>query len=49
MVIGAPGKVTRQLGAEQIARLRASADSYVEKAQRYISNLAAQRQADALE
>jgi carbonic anhydrase/acetyltransferase-like protein (isoleucine patch superfamily) len=41
LVIGRPGKVVRTLTDEEVARLRASADHYVENARRYLGNLKA--------
>jgi carbonic anhydrase/acetyltransferase-like protein (isoleucine patch superfamily) len=43
LVIGSPGKVKRELTAEEIAGLTRSAEGYVAKAQRYVAGL----QADA--
>ena len=39
LVVGAPGKVVRQLTPEQIDQLRQSAAHYVENAQRYANDL----------
>jgi carbonic anhydrase/acetyltransferase-like protein (isoleucine patch superfamily) len=39
LVIGAPGKVTRQLDAEAVRRLTASADGYVRNARRFAAGL----------
>ena len=41
LIVGSPGKVVRQLGAEEVARLRHSADHYVANWQRYRRELAA--------
>jgi carbonic anhydrase/acetyltransferase-like protein (isoleucine patch superfamily) len=41
LVIGRPGKVVRTLTDDEVARLRASADHYVENARRYLGNLKA--------
>jgi carbonic anhydrase/acetyltransferase-like protein (isoleucine patch superfamily) len=41
LVIGRPGKVVRTLTDDDVARLRASADHYVENARRYLGNLKA--------
>lgn len=43
LVIGSPGKVKRELTADEIAGLTRSAEGYVAKAQRYVAGL----QADA--
>lgn len=39
LVIGAPGRVVRQLSAEEIRRINSAADSYVEKFKRYRAGL----------
>ncbi|MDB5473429.1 MAG: gamma carbonic anhydrase family protein [Devosia sp.] len=39
LVVGAPGKVIRQLDAEAIARIKASADAYVRNAHRFAAGL----------
>ena len=39
MVLGSPGKVVKQLSAEQLAALIHSANSYVENARRFIKDL----------
>ncbi|MEO9229619.1 MAG: gamma carbonic anhydrase family protein [Devosia sp.] len=39
LVIGAPGRVVRELGEEDIARLHRSADHYVSNARRFAANL----------
>jgi carbonic anhydrase/acetyltransferase-like protein (isoleucine patch superfamily) len=39
LVVGAPGKVVRTLGDEDIARLRKSADHYVDNARRFAAGL----------
>ena len=39
LVVGAPGKVVRQLTGEQIEQLRTSAAHYVENAQRFANDL----------
>ena len=39
LVIGAPGKIVRQLGAEEIARLQQSAHTYVVNARRFAAGL----------
>ena len=39
MVLGSPGKVVKQLSAEQSAALIHSAESYVENARRFIKDL----------
>ena len=41
LVIGSPGKVKRELGADEIAGLARSAEGYVAKAARYRAGLAA--------
>ncbi len=46
MVLGAPGKVVRQLSDEEVAGLRLSALHYVENARRFRDALAAQASAD---
>lgn len=47
MVLGAPGKVVRQLTEAEIAGLRMGAVHYVANAQRYRAGLAAQDRADS--
>lgn len=47
LVIGAPGKVKRELNAEQIAELTASAVRYVNNFKRYKAGLTAQASADS--
>ena len=47
LVIGAPGKVKRELNAEQIAGLTASAVRYVNNFKRYKASLTAQASADS--
>lgn len=44
LVMGTPGKVVRQLGPEERAKLELSAAHYVENAQRYLSDLHEDRQ-----
>jgi carbonic anhydrase/acetyltransferase-like protein (isoleucine patch superfamily) len=46
MVIGAPGKVVRQLSEAEINGLRAGAAHYVENARRYREGLVPQDRAD---
>lgn len=46
MVVGAPGKVVRELDARQIAGLRASAEGYAERARQYLAGCSAQKSAD---
>jgi carbonic anhydrase/acetyltransferase-like protein (isoleucine patch superfamily) len=41
LVMGSPGKVVRQLTAEQVARIRQSADHYVANMRRYLRALKA--------
>ncbi len=41
LVVGSPGKVVRQLSAEEVARIRHSADHYVDNWQRYLRDLQA--------
>jgi carbonic anhydrase/acetyltransferase-like protein (isoleucine patch superfamily) len=48
MVLGAPGKVVRQLTANEIAGLAMSARHYVENARRYRAGLRPQEAADPL-
>ena len=43
MVIGSPGKVVRELSAEEIQGLRESADGYAARAKRYLRAFEAQR------
>lgn len=40
LIVGSPGKVVRELGAEEIARLAGSAEHYVANARRYRQQLA---------
>ncbi len=40
LVMGSPGKVVRQLTAEEIARINRTADNYVKRSKRYQANLA---------
>lgn len=42
MVLGSPGKVVRQLSAEEIARINRISDHYVENFKRYRDNLKAE-------
>jgi carbonic anhydrase/acetyltransferase-like protein (isoleucine patch superfamily) len=46
MVLGAPGKVVRQLSEEQIRGLRRSAEGYVERAQWYLAEFSNQEKVD---
>jgi carbonic anhydrase/acetyltransferase-like protein (isoleucine patch superfamily) len=39
MVLGAPGKVVREIDAEGVEKLRASADRYVRNAQRFAAGM----------
>ena len=39
LIVGSPGKVMRQLSAEEVARLRHSAEHYVDNWQRYVRDL----------
>lgn len=39
LVVGAPGRVVRQLSEEEIARIHAAADHYVQKFKRYRASL----------
>jgi carbonic anhydrase/acetyltransferase-like protein (isoleucine patch superfamily) len=39
LIIGSPGKVVRQLAADEVARLQRSADHYVANWQRYLREL----------
>jgi carbonic anhydrase/acetyltransferase-like protein (isoleucine patch superfamily) len=41
LVVGSPGKVVRELTAEQIAGLQHAAEHYVNNAQRYATTLKA--------
>jgi carbonic anhydrase/acetyltransferase-like protein (isoleucine patch superfamily) len=42
MVVGAPGKVVREVTEEHLARIQAGADSYIRKAARYAQDLRAE-------
>jgi carbonic anhydrase/acetyltransferase-like protein (isoleucine patch superfamily) len=46
MVLGAPGKVVRQLSEEEILGLRRSAEGYVERAQWYLAEFSNQEKVD---
>ena len=48
MVLGAPGKVVRQLSEEQIIGLRESAEGYVKRAQWYQAEFSEQNEVDRL-
>ena len=41
LIIGTPGKIVRELNEEDFARMRANADRYVTRAQRYLQKLKA--------
>lgn len=41
LVMGSPGKIVRQLGDDEVARLRLSAEHYVHNWQRYLNDLKA--------
>jgi carbonic anhydrase/acetyltransferase-like protein (isoleucine patch superfamily) len=49
MVMGAPGKVVRQLTEQEIAGLRMSAEHYVENARRFRAGLSVQEQVDLID
>ena len=42
LVLGVPGRVVRSLTDEEVARINAAADHYVENARRFAAGLAAQ-------
>ncbi|MCZ6709691.1 MAG: gamma carbonic anhydrase family protein [Gammaproteobacteria bacterium] len=46
MVLGAPGKVVRQLSEEEIRGLRRSAEGYVQRAQWYLAEFSNQEKVD---
>jgi carbonic anhydrase/acetyltransferase-like protein (isoleucine patch superfamily) len=39
LVVGSPGRIIRELGDDEVARLRAGADHYVANARRYLADL----------